>query len=84
MIPLTIGLIIMGPIAGTLSDKYGPRGIATSGMVLAAISFLILANLPYNFSYMELGVALFLMGAGLGIFNPPNQTAIMNSVPAQE
>ena len=33
MIPLTLGLIIMGPIAGILSDKYGPRGIATFGMV---------------------------------------------------
>jgi len=84
MIPLTLGLIIMGPIAGTLSDKYGPRGIATFGMVISTIAFLILANIPYNFDYMELGLALFLMGAGLGIFNPPNQTAIMNSVPAQD
>ena len=84
MLPLTIGLIIMGPIAGTLSDKYGPRGIATSGMVIATLAFLILAMLPYNFNYIELGLALFLMGAGLGIFNPPNQSAIMNSVPAQD
>ena len=84
MIPLTLGLIIMGPIAGTLSDKYGPRGIATFGMVISTIAFLIQANIPYNFNYMELGIALFLMGAGLGIFNPPNQTALMNSVPAQD
>jgi MFS family permease len=84
MLPLTVGLIIMGPIAGTLSDKYGPRGIATSGMVIATFAFLILAMLPYNFNYIELGIALFLVGAGLGIFNPPNQSAIMNSVPPQD
>lgn len=29
MLPLTIGVIIMGPISGWLSDKYGPRWIAT-------------------------------------------------------
>ncbi len=84
MLPLTVGLIIMGPIAGTLSDKYGPRWIATSGMVIATLAFLILAMLPYNFDYIELGIALFLVGAGLGIFNPPNQSAIMNSVPPQD
>jgi len=25
MLPMTLGFIIMGPISGTLSDKYGPR-----------------------------------------------------------
>lgn len=84
MLPLTAGIIILGPIAGTLSDKYGPRGIATLGMIIVTIAFLILTMLPYNFDYIELGLTLFIMGAGIGTFNPPNQTAIMNSVPAQD
>ncbi|WP_275425541.1 MFS transporter [Methanosarcina horonobensis] len=32
MLPMTLGFIIMGPISGILSDKYGPRWIATAGM----------------------------------------------------
>ncbi len=83
MIPLTIGIIILGPTAGMLSDKYGPRGIATLGMIIATIAFLALAELPYNFNYIELSLVLFMMGSGYGMFVSPNTASIMNSVPAQ-
>ncbi len=84
MLPLTFGFILMGPISGMLSDKYGPRWIATMGMVLATVAFLILASLPYNFNYIELGLTLFLMGIGGGMFGSPNSASIMNSVAPQD
>lgn len=84
MIPLTIGMSIMGPISGALSDKYGPRWIATAGMVINTIAFLILASLPYNFNYWVFGITLFLMGLGSGMFSSPNSSSIMNSVPPQD
>ncbi len=84
MLPLTIGVIIMGPISGMLSDKYGPRWIATIGMIMNTIGFLVLASLPYNFNYLELGLTLFFMGLGGGMFGSPNSASIMNSVPPQE
>ena len=84
MLPLTFGFILMGPISGMLSDRYGPRWIATTGMVLAATAFLILASLPYNFDYIELGLTLFLMGVGGGMFGSPNSASIMNSVAPQD
>jgi len=84
MIPLTIGIIIMGPISGVLSDKYGPRWIATIGMIINALAFLLLAALPYNFSYLEFGLVLFMMGIGGGMFGSPNSSSIMNSVPPQD
>jgi MFS family permease len=84
MLPLTAGILIMGPISGILSDSYGPRWIATGGMVVVTISFLILAALPFNFSYLEFGLALFLMGVGGGMFGSPNSASIMNSVPSED
>lgn len=84
MLPLTIGIIIMGPISGYLSDKYGPRWIATAGMVVATFAFLILASLPYNFNYLEFGITLFLMGLGAGMFSSPNSSSIMNSVAPED
>lgn len=84
MLPLTAGFIIMGPLSGWLSDKYGSRLFATSGLLLTAISFLILAALPYNFDYPVFAVALFIMGLGNGMFGAPNIAAIMNSVPSDE
>ena len=84
MIPLTIGIIVMGPISGVLSDRYGPRWIATLGMVISALAFIFLAALPYNFSYIEFGLVLFMMGVGGGMFGSPNSSSIMNSVPPQD
>ena len=33
MIPLTVGFLIAGPIAGWLSDRFGARPFATGGMI---------------------------------------------------
>lgn len=84
MLPLTIGFVVMGPLSGIISDKYGARWISTFGMVLVGISFLILAVLPYNFDYLPFALALFVMGVGNGMFSSPNAAAIMNSVPPEQ
>lgn len=84
MLPLTIGMVLVAPISGILSDKYGPRWIATGGMALVALSFIVLALLPYDFEYWELAAALLLMGIGNGMFGSPNSSSIMSSVPAEE
>ena len=35
MIPLTIGFLIVGPLAGMLSDRYGARLFATAGLIVS-------------------------------------------------
>ncbi len=81
MVPLTVGFLIAGPISGVLSDHYGARPFATSGMVVAALSFLLLQRLPVNFSYAPFAVILLLNGVGMGLFASPNRAGIMNSLP---
>ena len=46
MIPLTVGLLIAGPVSGILSDRYGARPFATGGMLAAALSFFLLVGTP--------------------------------------
>ena len=84
MIPLTLGLLVSAPLAGRLSDRYGARGFATGGMLIGALSFLLLMLLPVNFNYWVFAFLIFLNGVGMGVFTPPNTTAVMNSVPADE
>ncbi|HJZ00060.1 MAG TPA: MFS transporter, partial [Streptosporangiaceae bacterium] len=82
MLPLTVGFLVAGPISGFLSDKFGARPFATGGMLVAALSFLLLELLPVNFSYPEFAAILFLNGVGMGLFASPNRAGIMNSLPA--
>jgi MFS family permease len=84
MLPLTAGFVVMGPLSGWLSDRYGSRWFATGGMVLIAVSFLMLAMMPYNFDYPVFAIALLVMGLGNGMFGAPNIAAIMNAVPPEE
>ena len=84
LLPLVAGMLFAGPIAGTLSDRMGPRPFAVSGMLLAALSFLLLALLPVNFSYPVFALVIVLNGLGMGIFFSPNRASIMNSLPANQ
>jgi MFS family permease len=84
MIPLTVGLLLAAPISGLLADRYGARPFATGGLVLAALTFILLVQLPVDFSYLGFAALIFLNSVGMGMFVAPNQTGIMNSLPASQ
>jgi MFS family permease len=84
LLPLTIAFLIVGPLSGSLSDRFGARAFATGGLVLVAFSFLGLLLLPVDFNYWAFAALLVLNGVGSGLFSSPNTTAIMNSVPAYQ
>ena len=81
MLPLTVGMLAAGPTSGYLSDRFGARPFATTGMVLTAVGFLLLMLLPTDFSYPVFGAILLLIGAAMGMFASPNRAAVMNSLP---
>lgn len=84
MLPLTAGFLVAGPLSGFLSDRYGARPFATGGMLLVTAVFLALMRLPVLFTYPAFALLLGAMGIGNGLFNSPNNAAIMNSVPSKE
>ncbi|CPZ65499.1 Putative major facilitator superfamily [Mycobacteroides abscessus] len=84
LLPMTLGFLVAGPVAGLLSDRYGARPFATGGMVLSAVTFLALIAIPVNFNYWVFALLIFLNGLGSAIFTAPNTAAIMSSVPAHQ
>src|SRR6202046_5094486 len=84
MVPLTIGFLLLGPVSGILSDRFGARFLATVGLVLSGAAFLLLELLPINFSYIWFALLIFLFAVGMGMFFAPNQAAVMNSLPADQ
>jgi len=84
MIPLTIGFLIVGPLAGAMSDRFGARLFATTGLTISGASFLLLELLPINFSYIWFALLIFLFAVGMGLFFAPNQASVMNSLPPDQ
>jgi MFS family permease len=81
MLPLIAGFLVAGPASGWLSDRFGARPFATGGMLIAAASFGLLIVLPVDFSYIWFALILVVQGVGMGLFAPPNNAAVMNSLP---
>jgi MFS family permease len=83
MLPLTAGLLISGPLAGILSDRFGPRPFATGGMLATAVCLALLELLPIDFTYWVFAVILFMTGLAMASFGSPNRAGVMNSLPPE-
>jgi EmrB/QacA subfamily drug resistance transporter len=84
LLPLLAGFVVMGPISGWLSDRFGARVFSTTGMAIQAVGFILMTILPANFSYIWFALILFIMGFGQGMFSAPNTSSVMNSLPADQ
>jgi len=84
LLPLTVGFLVAGPVAGWLSDRLGARTFATAGLLIVAATFVGFLILPVNFDYWAFAVLLLLNGVGSGLFAAPNTASIMNAVPAHQ
>jgi MFS family permease len=84
LLPLTAGILISGPISGTLSDRFGARGFATAGMAVFGLSFVGLMFVPVSFPYWAFALLIGANGIGGGMFAAPNSASIMSSVPARQ
>jgi EmrB/QacA subfamily drug resistance transporter len=79
--PLAVGLLVLSPISGALADRYGSRELATLGMLVTGIGLAGLLTLEIDTPYWQLALWQLLIGAGSGLFNSPNTSAVMGVVP---
>jgi len=84
MAPFGAAFMLVGPLSGYLSDRYGSRGLATAGLLVSALGLLGLASVASSTPYWLLAFYQALMGGGSGLFASPNTNAIMSSVPPEK
>ena len=84
LIPATVPIIIVAPLAGRWFDRVGGRlPLAVGFLVLAASCFALVAGFPAQ-SLMPLVPGFLLQGVGLGIVLTVNDPTALGSVPAQD
>jgi EmrB/QacA subfamily drug resistance transporter len=82
MAPGGIGAMMLMPVAGRLTDRYGPTWLPATGLPLVAIGLIPFAFVGAHTSYVLLGAGSFVQGLGMGLAMMPNMTAAMQAVPA--
>jgi EmrB/QacA subfamily drug resistance transporter len=79
--PQGIGAMITMPLAGRLTDRYGPTKLPACGIPLLVIGISPFAFVTGSTSYVLLCGFGFVLGLGMGISMMPTMTAAMQAVP---
>ena len=79
MAPFAIAVAVASPVAGKISDKYGPRYLLLSGMFIFAISNFYLRSISLQTSIPFIVYNQFLRGLGVGLINAPVMMTVINS-----
>ncbi len=80
-VPVTLG--ILAPFSGALSDRLGTRPVSVAGLIVSLVGF-TLAAIFLDLETTAVGFVLvgLVIGAGIGLFQSPNNSAILGAVPA--
>ncbi|AET69976.1 drug resistance transporter, EmrB/QacA subfamily [Desulfosporosinus orientis DSM 765] len=91
--PTQVGLMLMvfpmvmvfvAPVSGHASDKFGPIILTTSGLAISSLGLFYFSTLPATASFIRIIPGPILMGLGSGMFQSPNNSSVMSSVPPQK
>ena len=83
-LPMTILIILIAPIAGRTSDRFGSRGLMTAGMVLISVQLLYFSRLGVDASFWDLLPAFLVGGVGMALTMTPSAAAATRSVPVDK
>ena len=84
MLPTPLTTAFLSPFSGWLSDRIGENIPTTVGMAMTGVSLWLLGGLHADSSYFDVAARLILLGIGTSIFNSPNNSSIMGSVPREK
>jgi EmrB/QacA subfamily drug resistance transporter len=83
LVTIPSSLLVLGPLAGALSDRIGSRVLASVGLVVTATGLLSLATLGAETPVALVVARLMLVAVGMGCFGTPNSSALFGSLPRE-
>jgi Na+/melibiose symporter-like transporter len=80
---LAVPPLVLSPLSGRLSDRMGSRFLSSMGVAVVCAGLVWLIRLSTGATPLRMAVGIILVGSGVGIFHPPNNSAIVGSVPRE-
>ena len=81
VLPVAFGMVMAARLSVKLVRKVGTKVIVAGGLVTVAVALSMYTGFGVDTSYTRFAVALFLMGAGMGLAMSPATEAIMGALP---
>ncbi|MCX9083545.1 MAG: MFS transporter [Candidatus Methanoperedens sp.] len=81
-VPLVMSVV--SPLSGWLSDRTNSHVLSSIGIGVATLSIFSLGYLNGESSFTDVTLRLSLLGLGMGLFQPPNNSIIMGSLPKEQ
>ena len=82
LLPNAASRIVMGPVSGWLSDRYGWKLFNIIGLLLSAGGLLVLASLSTSSSIIIVLAGILIQSIGSGLFQSPNSASIFSAADA--
>jgi len=83
-LPSTLMIVTVAPIAGRLSDRFGPRWLIAGGLAIVAASLFSFSGIAVDSTYIDLLPGFMLLGIGIAMTMSPMTSAAMNAVPVDK
>ncbi|WP_419731256.1 MFS transporter [Lichenicola sp.] len=81
--PWPLAIVVVAPFIGRLSDRAPAAVISTIGLLMVATGFCALWLMPARPSDLDIAWRIGLAGAGFGVFQPPNNRAMLVAAPVE-
>ncbi len=78
VVPVVLG--ITAPLSGSLSDRLGTRPITVLGLVVLTVGYFFMSQIDAQTETLGFVLRFLPIGIGMGIFQSPNNSAVMGSV----
>ncbi|WP_224038158.1 MFS transporter [Clostridium gelidum] len=74
-------LIVVSPVSGTLSDKIGSELLTFIGLTFVSLGLFLMSMFNVDSTLLSMILFIGIMSIGMGVFQPPNNSLIMSTVP---
>jgi MFS family permease len=81
LIGSSVVIVFLAPLAGRLSDRFGSRVLCSAGAAIMMIGQYFIGSLTLRSTIFQMILPQLLIGVGWALFNSPNQSAILSTVP---
>jgi EmrB/QacA subfamily drug resistance transporter len=80
---LALPTVLLSPLSGKLSDRMGSTFLSTLGVVVVCAGMFWFIMVGAGTNPVNIAIGIVLIGSGLGIFHPPNNSALVGSLPKE-